>query len=83
MWVYLSERYRKEHPEIAERLRVATEQIVTNDLVFNLLLDLMGMDNEFVDPTLVPGREEYRIDEENVRTVYGRERIYVTPPQQG
>ena len=83
MWVYLSERYRKEHPEIAERLRVATEQIVTNDLVFNLLLDLMGMDNEFVDPTLVPGREEYRIDEENVRTVYGRERIYLPPPQQG
>ena len=83
MWVYLSERYRKAHPEIAERLRVATGQVVTNDLGFDLLLELMGMDNEFVDTTLVPGSEDYRIDEETARTVFGREHIQVTPPQQG
>ena len=77
MWVYLSERYRKEHPEIAERLRVATGQVVTNDLCFDLLLELMGMENDFVDPTLVPGNDEYRIDEETARTVFGREHIHV------
>ncbi len=78
LWVYLSDNYRAAHPEIADRLRAASGQVFTNDLVFDLLLSLMGMDNEFVDPTLVPGSDGYRIDEENARTVYGRERIVIS-----
>jgi len=76
-WIYLSDNYREAHPEIVDRLRVAAGQVFTNDLIFDLLLSLMGMDNEFVDPTLVPGSDSYRIDKENARTVYGRERIVI------
>ena len=83
LWIYLSEDYRKAHPEIADRLRAATGQVFTNDLVFDLLLYLMGMDNEFVDGTLVPGGDDYRIDGENARSVYGRERIVVHAPDSG
>ena len=77
LWVYLSDNYREAHPEIVERLRVASGQVFTNDLVFDLMLFLMGMDNEFVDPTLVPGSDDYRIKEENATSVYGREHIVV------
>ena len=83
LWIYLSDNYRKAHPEIADQLRSASGQVITNDLIFNLLLDLMGMDNEFVDPTLVPGSEDYRVNEETARSVYGQEHLSIRQKENG
>ena len=81
LWIYFSDSYRKKHPEIVERLRGASEQVITHDLVFDLLLYIMGMDNEFVDTTLVPGSDNYRVNEKNARTLYGQKPIYINGTQ--
>ena len=83
LWIYLSDNYRKAHPEIADQLRSASGQVFTNDLIFNLLLDLMGMDNELVDPTLVPGSDGYRVNEETARSVYGQEHLSIRQKENG
>ena len=80
-WIYFSDNYREKHPEIVERLRGASEQVITNDLVFDLLLYIMGMDNDFVDTTLVPGSDNYRVNEKNARTLYGQKPIYINGTQ--
>lgn len=77
LWIYISDKYRKEHPDIVERLRIATDQVFTNDLVFDLLLYLMGIENEFVDMKLVPGSDEYMINEDTARTLYGQQRLHI------
>ena len=77
LWIYISDAYKKEHPDIADQLRIATNQVFTNDLVFDLLLYLMGIDNEFVDKTLVPGSDDYRINEDTARTLYGEQRLFI------
>ena len=54
LWIYVSDAYRKEHPDIMKQLQIASSQVFTNDLVFNLLLYLMGIKNDFVDTKLIP-----------------------------
>lgn len=77
LWTCISDKYREEHPDIADHLRRATDQVFTNDLVFDLLLYLMGIDNEFVDTRFIPGSDDYIINEETARTLYGQQRIYI------
>lgn len=72
-WIYVSDEYQAGHPDIVKQLRNATDQVVTNDLAFDLMLRLMGFNNCFVDETLVPGSDSYRIDEKSARTLYGKQ----------
>lgn len=74
-WIYMSDQYKKEHPDIVRQLQNAMDEVVTNDLVFNLLLRLMGFNNSFVDETLLPGSDNYRIDEHSARTLYGKREL--------
>ena len=76
-WIYVSDKYKEEHPDIIKQLEVASTQIVTNDLVFDLMVLIMGVNNSFVDPALTPGDESYRIDAQSVRTLYGEKKIII------
>ena len=77
LWIYMSDKYKEEHPEIVKQLHKAAEQVVTNDLVFDLMLLLMGIDDGFTDATLTPGNDSYRIDANSARTLYGKEKIII------
>lgn len=76
-WIYVSDKYKEEHPDIVKQLEVASTQIVTNDLVFELMVLIMGVNNSFVDPALTPGDANYRIDEHSARTLYGGKKIVI------
>ncbi len=69
--VYLSPAYAEKNPGLAEKLHAAKDKVITNDLVFELILDLMGIETDFTPPGLHVLSPEYRIDRENARTLHG------------
>ena len=76
-WIYVSDKYKEAHPDIVKQLEVASTQIVTNDLAFELMVLIMGVNNSFIDPALTPGDTNYHIDEHSVRTLYGKKEIII------
>ncbi len=79
--VYISEKYAKRHPELAEKVKAAKDKTFTNDLTFELLLDIMGIESSFTAPSLHVLSEEYGITAENARTLHGRRKIDLSEVQ--
>ncbi len=69
--VYLSPAYAEKNPALAEKLKAAKDKVITNDLVFELILELMGIETDFTPPGLHVLSPEYRIDRKNARTLHG------------
>ena len=76
MWVYLSDSYRNKHPELVAALEKAKDKVFTNDLLFNLMLTLMGIHNRFNEPRFDLLNEEYCISPKNARTLYGSSPLF-------
>ncbi|WP_367274618.1 phosphoethanolamine transferase [uncultured Victivallis sp.] len=72
MLLYLSEELRRERPELEAVLRNHAQRIFTNDLTFDLMLDLMGIRNRFSPPELRIARPEYALTPERAMTLQGR-----------
>lgn len=71
MLCYLSEELRRERPELERTLRKHAARIFTNDLVFDLMLDLMGIRSRFSPPELRIARPEYALTPERALTLWG------------
>ena len=69
---YLNENYRKANPALSDSLKSASGKIFTNDLVFDLMLDLMGISSSFNPPELHVLSAKYNINMNNGRTMHGR-----------
>ena len=52
-WVYLSQDYAQKHPELVEKLQIATGKIVTNDLIFDVLMEILGIQNTFTQKPII------------------------------
>ena len=71
MFLYLSGALRSERPELEQTLRNNAEKPFTNDLVFELMLDLMGIRHNFGTPELRFASQEYNLTLEKARTLWG------------
>lgn len=71
MFLYLSDALRKERPELEQALRNNAEKLFTNDLTFELMLDLMGIRHRFGTPELRFASPEYHLPPEKARTLWG------------
>lgn len=80
MFIYLSPDYQKKHPAIPQALRNAQNRVFTNDLTFNLLLALLGIDHQFASPKLNLLSTEYNLDDNSARTLTGRYKLDGTLP---
>ena len=69
---YLNENYRQANPELAKRLKNAAGKVFTNDLVFDFMLDVMGITSRFNPPELHVLSPSYNINMDNGRTLHGR-----------
>ena len=72
MFCYLSEELRRERPELERTLRSHAESIFTNDLVFELMLDLMGIRHRFSPPELRFADPRYALTPERALTLWGK-----------
>ncbi len=71
MFLYLSDALRGERPELEQALRNNAEKLFTNDLTFELMLDLMGIRHRFGTPELRFASPEYHLPPEKARTLWG------------
>ena len=72
MLLYLSEKLRRERPELEQTLRNHAGSIFTIDLVFDLMLDLMGVRNRFSPPELRIAGPGYALSQEKALTLWGK-----------
>ena len=75
MLLYLSESFREEHPELDKTLRSHIRSVFTNDLTFELLLDLMGIAHTFGSPHLRIALPAYDLPFDKARTLLGTRRL--------
>ncbi len=71
MMLYLSDTLRRERPQLEHALRNNAAKLFTNDLVFELMLDLMGIRHTFGAPELRFASPEYDLPPEKARTLWG------------
>lgn len=80
MWIHVSEKYRTEHEQFFLLLKeAARNKVFTNDLVFNLMLKLMGVNNILTPEVFDPVSGGYIVSESTARSLYGRMRLDFTP----
>lgn len=72
MFVYLSEQYRSEQPELAANLEKNRTAVFTNDLIFELMLSLWGVAPESRWNIAQHG---YALDYSTARTLWGTEKL--------
>jgi len=77
--IYLNPRYVAYHPELAKRVKEAEKKIFTNDLTFELLLDLMGIETDFNPASLHVLSPDYDLSRDSARVMKGRRHIDGTP----
>ena len=75
MLLYLSDSLREEQPELVETLRGNANCIFTNDLTFELLLDLMGIQHKFGSPQTRIALRTYDMPFEKARTLLGARKL--------
>ena len=72
MWFWASEEYREKQPELFARLQNCSGKVVTNDLVFNLLLDLMSFRYPEEIEEFSPLSSHYILDRMPAKTLDGQ-----------
>ena len=75
MLLYLSVSLRRERPELEATLRANADRIFTNDLTFELLLDLMGIQHSFGSPQIRIALPSYEMPFDKARTLLGTRRL--------
>ncbi|MBQ8919503.1 MAG: phosphoethanolamine transferase [Acidaminococcaceae bacterium] len=76
MYIYLTPDYRKENPEIFRNLHAARDNYFTNDLIFNTVLGIMGIQNDyFYEPENDLTSVKYNSDLNRFMTLYGKKHV--------
>lgn len=75
LWVYLSPEYAASHPELPRLLQNGQSKYFTNDLLFDLMFAVMGIENSFTPSEFNILSENYSIHAENSLTLWGGRRI--------
>ena len=75
MICYLSDSYIAKNPQIQENMKKAKNRVFTNDLVFDFLLDILGITTEFNSEKLHLLSDSYSLNMENGLTLHGRAKL--------
>ncbi len=75
MVVQLSESYIKQEPKRVETLKRNINKVWTNDLTFDLLLGIMGINGKFYNSKLDISSKDYMINKDNALTLLGEKKI--------
>ena len=75
MLLYFSVSLRRERPELEATLRANADRIFTNDLTFELLLDLMAIQHSFGSPQIRIALPSYEMPFDKARTLLGTRRL--------
>jgi len=79
-WIYLSPDYAQMHPDLVEKLQISTGKIVTNDLIFNVVLEILGIQNTFTPKHFLPLSEDYMVNSDNAATLWGKRLLFTPQP---
>lgn len=60
-WIYMSEKYQIQHPDMTEKIRKAKDKPFMTDNIAQLLLGLAGIETEYYSPLADPLSDEYNI----------------------
>ena len=60
-WIYMSEKYQTQHPQMVEKIRKAKDKPFMTDNVAQLLLGLAGIETDYYSPLADPLSDEYNI----------------------
>lgn len=71
MWIWTSREYRQKYPAIYEKLHSISNKIITNDLVFNMYMDLMHFQHIDKIDKYSPLSDNYILDTEPPKTLDG------------
>lgn len=75
MWVYLSEKYRKTNPQITEALEANKDKCFTNDLIYDMMSHLLGVNNSIYSKEYDIIDNSYALTWEKARTMHGGKKI--------
>jgi heptose-I-phosphate ethanolaminephosphotransferase len=79
LFAYLSESYRKAHPDVDAALRKHENTIFTNDLVFDMMCGILKTPNKYYDPKYDLASESYSLTVEDARTMHGKIKVSEDP----
>lgn len=72
----LSPAYQQQNPALYRTLSQQRQNYWTNDLAYNLLVELMGIQNlPLIEPQFTLGSPAYDRDKENLRTLHGERKL--------
>ena len=74
-WIYLSDAFAEKLPELSERLKNAQKQVITNDLIFNIICDILNIRGPKIQQGYNPLSDQYIINLDNAKTKYGKSLI--------
>ncbi len=72
MWFWLSEGYRQQYPQYFTKLQASSHKVITNDLVFNMFMDLMQIQYTDNNDKYSPLSDNYILDTEPPKTLGGK-----------
>jgi heptose-I-phosphate ethanolaminephosphotransferase len=79
MYVWLSDAYRSARPERVEELRRRRSAYFTNDLVYDTLVGLLGIETPFYDPRGDLGSKHFSLELSGARTLHGERPLHEDP----
>ena len=70
-WIYFSEEYQTTHPEVISMLRNNVKVPITNDIIYNLFLQLMNMTAPLSHPECSPTSPDFILKSQPIKTLDG------------
>ena len=77
--IYYSPAYKAQHPKLIDTLKKNSQECFTNDLIFNLQLDLLSIDTTVSDLKYSIGSNEYGINCTNALSLHSKKKVSEDP----
>ena len=62
----------EKYPDLLKELKNAQNRVITNDLIFNIICDILKINGPKTIPAYNPLSDQYIIDHNNAKTKYGK-----------
>ena len=71
MWFWISQKYRESQPHLYSKLKYSANKVITNDLVYDMFIDLMQLPRNPNLEVYSPLSSDYILDKEPPKTLNG------------
>ena len=68
-WIYFSQEYQEQHPELISTLKSNAKVPITNDIIFNIFLQLMNISAPLSPPEYSPTSPDYILKSQAIKTL--------------